>query len=91
VLDETMLLTLSGHAAWAHSSDNDRSMFAGFQTLPGTGFTVYGAEPDRDSALVDVGAALAWQNGVSASLALQGQFSGNYNAYSGSAKLSFAW
>jgi len=85
------LLTLSGRAAWAHSADTDRSIVAAFQTLPGTSFTVYGAEPDEDSALIDLGAAFAWQNGVSASLGFQGQFSGNYSAYSGSIKLGFAW
>ena len=88
---ETALLTLSGRAAWAHSSDNERSLVAAFQTLPGTSFTVYGAEPGGDSALVDLGAALAWQNGFSASLAFNGQFADGYSAYSGSIKLGYAW
>jgi autotransporter-associated beta strand protein/T5SS/PEP-CTERM-associated repeat protein len=91
VLDETALLKLTGRAAWAHSSDNDRDIVATFQTLPGATFTVIGAEAGRDSALVDLGAELAWQNGLSASLAFQGQFGDGYQSYSGSVKLGFAW
>ena len=90
-LDAGTLLKLNGRAAWAHSSDDDRSMTAAFQALPGTGFTVYGASPDRDSALLDLGAELAFDNGVAASLAFQGQFGDNSQSYAGFAKLSFKW
>ena len=90
-LDAGTLLKLNGRAAWAHSSDNDRSMTAAFQALPGTSFTVYGASPDRDSALLDLGAELAFDNGVAASLAFQGQFGDNSQSYAGFAKLSFKW
>ena len=80
-----------GRAAWAHSSDNDRSVTAGFQALPGTSFTVYGASPDSDSALLDLGGELAFDNGVAASLAFQGQFGDSSQSYAGFAKLSFKW
>ncbi len=88
---ETALLTLTGRAAWAHTSDNEVSLVAGFQSLPGTSFTVHGAEPDGDSALLDLGARLAWQDGWSAALALHGQFASDHKLYSGSLKLGFAW
>jgi outer membrane autotransporter protein len=88
---EDAALELSGRIAWAYAGDTERSMVAGFQTLPGTSFIVYGAEPDSNSALVDLGAAMHWTNGWSAKLSFQGQFSGNYSSYSGSAKVGFAW
>ena len=53
------LLTLRGRAAWAHDYDNDRIANAGFLTLPGTAFTVTGAQPDADALLVSAGAELA--------------------------------
>lgn len=95
-LDKTIplqsgLLTLSGRAAWAHSSDSDNSITAAFQALPGTSFTVIGADEPEDSALLDLGAAFAFNNGVSASLAFQGQFADGYSAYSGAARLSIKW
>ena len=91
MLDNAMLMKLTGRAAWAHSSDNDRSITAGFQALPGTSFTVFGASPDRDSALLDLGAELAWQNGVAASVSFQSQLSQNSQSYAGFAKLSVKW
>ena len=91
MLDNAMLMKLTGRAAWAHSSDDDRSMVASFQALPGTSFTVFGASTDRDSALIDVGAELAWPNGVAASLSFQSQLSQNSQSYAGFGKLSIKW
>ena len=91
MLDDAMLMKLTGRAAWAHSSDNDRSMTAGFQALPGTSFTVFGASPDRDSALLDLGAELAWQNGVAASIVVPEPALANSQSYAGFGKLSMKW
>ena len=90
MLDDAVLKFI-GRAAWAHSSDSDRSMTAGFQALPGTSFTVFGASPDRDSALLDLGAELAWQNGVAVSASFQSQLSRNSQSYAGFGKLSMKW
>jgi uncharacterized protein with beta-barrel porin domain len=52
---------------------------------------VFGASPDRDSALLDLGAELAWQNGVAAAVSFQSQLSQNSQSYAGFAKLSVKW
>src|SRR5206468_2989805 len=36
------ILTLRGRAAWAHDFNNDRTVAATFQTLPGASFVVNG-------------------------------------------------
>jgi Autotransporter beta-domain len=45
------VLTLRGHAAWAHDFDPDRSVAATFRALPGASFVVNGAVQARESAL----------------------------------------
>ena len=45
--------------AWAHDTFSDPSLVASFQSLPGSSFTVTGAEPARDSFAWTVLSALA--------------------------------
>ncbi len=88
---DSAALKLSGRAAWAHASEPDNSFTAAFQALPGTSFTVIGADAPVDSALLDLGATMAFDNGVAAGLAFHGQFADGYASYSGSARLSIKW
>ncbi|MDW6023142.1 autotransporter-associated beta strand repeat-containing protein [Mesorhizobium sp. BAC0120] len=91
LLSDGAVLTLSGRAALAINGGDDIAFTAGFQRLPGTGFVIEGAEPDRYSALVDAGAEYKAQSGFFAALALQGEFSGNVQSLSGKAKIGFNW
>src|SRR5262245_6532665 len=72
-----MLLILRGRAAWAYEFDRDRSITSAFEILPTTSFTVFGATPARDAALVSAGAELRFANGFSALAKFDGEFGGN--------------
>src|SRR5262249_41814941 len=74
-LEDGALLTLSGRAAWAINGGTDRNVGAAFQSLPGTAFTVDGAEPDRNALLLDAGAEYAAPSGFFAAATFQGEFS----------------
>ncbi|HWK95273.1 MAG TPA: autotransporter domain-containing protein [Pseudolabrys sp.] len=84
-------LTLKGRAAWAHDSYSGRGATASFQTLPGTSFTVDGAEPNADVALLSAGAELGVGNGWSLAANFDGEFSGNSSSYAGKGTLRRVW
>ena len=48
-------IMLRGRAAWAHDDGSDGGINAAFQTLPGAAFTVNGAAPPRNLALLSAG------------------------------------
>lgn len=85
------LLTLRGRAAWVHNAGATRAITAGFQQLPGTSFTIYGAPQARNAALVSAAAEIAWPSGFAASLSAQGEFATRATSFSASAKLSYRW
>jgi autotransporter-associated beta strand protein len=85
------LLTLRGRAAWAHDFDTDRVANPVFLALPGTAFTVFGAQPDADSLLVSAGAELGFANGFSIAGSFEGEFSGNTDSYAGKGTLRYRW
>ena len=90
-LSDGGLLTLTGRAAWAINGGTDRNVGAAFQSLPGTAFTIDGAQPDRNSALLDAGAEYAAPSGFFAAATFQSEFSGNVQMYAGKLKLGFKW
>jgi fibronectin-binding autotransporter adhesin len=90
-LDDSGKLTLAGRAAWAINGGAERRVTPTFQSLPGATFTIDGAEPDVSSLLVDAGARYVAPSGFFASLAFQGEFSGNVESYAGWAKIGFTW
>ncbi|CAN7689000.1 autotransporter outer membrane beta-barrel domain-containing protein [Mesorhizobium sp. LjRoot246] len=90
-LDGGARLKLSGRAAWAINGSTGRNFSAGFQSLPGTSFTIDGAEPDRNALLVDLGAEYNSSSGFFAAAAFRGEFSGNVESYSGKLKLGITW
>jgi outer membrane autotransporter protein len=85
------LLTLRSRLAWAHDSDTDRTATAAFQTLPGAAFTVGGAEPAADSALVSAGAELRLRGGLSLAANFEGEFSDTTQSYAGKGTLRYVW
>lgn len=85
------LLGLFGRAAWAHDSNNARAVTATFQTLPGSAFTVNGAKPAADAALLSVGADIGLGRGWSAAATFDGEFSRTMAGYSGKGRLAYAW
>jgi autotransporter-associated beta strand protein len=87
--DSTLILRARG--AWAHEFNVDRSIQAVFQSLPGAGFTVIGAEPARDAALVSGGAELKLANGVTIGGKLDGEFARATRAWGGSGTIRVVW
>jgi outer membrane autotransporter protein len=85
------LLVLRGRAAWAHDSNTDRPVTPTFQSLPGSSFTINGARPDADSALITGGAEMKWRNGWSVAGLFEGEFSGTTESYSGKGSIRRQW
>jgi autotransporter-associated beta strand protein/T5SS/PEP-CTERM-associated repeat protein len=85
------VVTLRGRAAWAHNFNITRGIDAIFQTLPASGFTVFGASPARDSALVTASAETKWLNGFSVSATFEGEFSRVTDSYAGKGVVRYQW
>jgi autotransporter-associated beta strand protein len=85
------IVTLRGRAAWAHNFNTDRSISAIFQTLPVSGFTVFGASPAQNSALVSAGAEAKWLKGFSVAATFEGEFSSRTDSYAGKAVVRYQW
>ena len=85
------VVTLRGRAAWAHNFNTNRSISALFQTLPASGFTVFGASPAQNSALVSAGAEAKWLNGFSVAATFEGELSSRTDSYAGKAVVRYQW
>lgn len=85
------MVTLRGRLAWAHDSNTNRLVNAAFQTLPGAAFTVNGARPAADSALVGGRAEMKWRNGLSLAGTIEGEFSRSTQTYTGKGTVRYEW
>ncbi|MDN5001497.1 autotransporter domain-containing protein [Bradyrhizobium sp. GCM10027634] len=85
------LLTLRGRLAWAHDTNTNRLVSAAFQSLPGAAFTVNGAQPAADSALVGGRAEMKWRNGLSLAGTIEGEFSRSTQTYAGKGTVRYEW
>ncbi|WP_441259526.1 autotransporter outer membrane beta-barrel domain-containing protein [Bradyrhizobium sp. 521_C7_N1_3] len=85
------VLTLRGRLAWAHDTNTSRLVSAAFQTLPGAAFTVNGAQPAADSALVGGRAEMKWRNGLSLAGTVEGEFSRSTQTYTGKGTVRYEW
>ena len=88
---EAALLTLRGRAAWAHDEGNDGVVSATFASLPGSSFTIDGAVPAKDLALISAGAELQLANNVIIGGSFEGEFSGNTRGYGGKGSVRYVW
>jgi autotransporter-associated beta strand protein len=86
-----MALTLRARAAWAHDFDTDRHITATFQTLPLSSFTVAGASPAQDYALLSGAAELRLRNGWSVSVKGDTELASRTQIYSGTGVVRYAW
>jgi uncharacterized protein with beta-barrel porin domain len=94
--DKAMLVrdgvfTLRAKTAWAHDWNTDRSATATFQTLPGTTFTVNGAQPSANAALASLGAEMKWHNGWTLAASFDGEFSRTTAGYAGKGSVKYEW
>lgn len=90
-LGSDVSLLLQGRAAWAHDFDTERSIFADFRALPGSGFSIDGARQAHDSALLSVGVEARFAGGLSLGGRFGGELSSAGNAHSEMLTLRQEW
>jgi uncharacterized protein with beta-barrel porin domain len=86
-----VLLTLRGRAAWAHDEGANRALGAAFPALPGSSFTVLGAAPGDNLALLTAGVELKYLNGVSLSARFDSELSDSSRSYGGTGVFRYVW
>src|ERR1051326_4844406 len=87
----SMPLILRARLAWAHDWVSNPALSAGFESLPGTGFTVNGAPIPHDSALTSAGAQLFFTANCSLFAKFDGAFAKGSQTYAGSGTLRYTW
>jgi autotransporter-associated beta strand protein len=95
-LDHTAMLggnrlVLTAAAAWANDHSTDPKVTAGFQSLPGSSFTVAGADRPENVALAAAGAELQLAPGMSLAAGIDAEAASGYRSYAGTARLRFSW
>ena len=85
------VLNLFGRAAWVHDWNRDSALTPTFATLPLTTFTVTGANPDEDLALVTAGAELITRSRWALMAKFAGEFGGNTQTYTGTGRIRYTW
>jgi len=91
VLNNGTLVALRTRAAWGHDNWSGLGIGAAFQSLPGSGFTVFGAVPLRDSLLASVGAEIDFRNGFSVACLLDTELGSNAQTYIESVRVRYSW
>ncbi|HUD52114.1 autotransporter domain-containing protein, partial [Parvibaculum sp.] len=84
-------LVLKVGAAWAHDHVTGNSATAGFRSLPGSSFTVSGADTPHDTALVSTGAELQLAANLTLSASFDGEFASGYRSLGGTGVLRYSW
>ena len=84
-------LKLFGRLAWAHDWQSTPELTATFQSLPAASFAVNGAKPAADQALITAGAEWRFARNWTLMAKFEGEFGVGAQAYSGTARVSYAW
>ena len=85
------VLALRSRAAWAHDHSSNPALGAVFQTLPGSNFTVNGAQAAADSALLSAAAELRLASRWSIGARFDGEFANGSQTYAGTGTVRYAW
>ncbi|WPB83456.1 autotransporter-associated beta strand repeat-containing protein [Sediminicoccus rosea] len=78
-------------ASWAHYLTRDAAMAVGFASLPDAGFTVRGARPDANAALLSGGLEVPIAAGLTLGARVDSEFSANVTQVAGTARLRLAF
>ena len=81
------IFTLKAKTAWAHDWNTERTASASFQALPGTSFTVNGARPSADAALLSLGGEMDWGKGWRVAANVDGEFASGRQSYAAKGSL----
>jgi autotransporter-associated beta strand protein len=85
-------VALQFRLGWAHEyADTTRPVTAGFVGAPGIGFTVFGAAPQRDSAVLGLAANVAIARGVFFNLRYDAELGSGTDSHAISAGLRISW
>jgi autotransporter-associated beta strand protein len=85
-------LAVQLRAGWAHEyASNARPVTANFAGAPGTSFTVFGAAPQTDSAIVSVAANMAIASGAGLYLRYDGEVGAGISSHSLSGGFRATW
>ncbi|HZO44882.1 MAG TPA: autotransporter domain-containing protein [Xanthobacteraceae bacterium] len=90
-LDRGNAIALRTRAAWANDHSSNPALGAVFQTLPGSTFTVGGAQAAANSALLSGGAELRLANRWSIGARFDGEFARGSQTYAGNGAVRYAW
>jgi autotransporter-associated beta strand protein len=86
------LMMLRGRLAYAHDWVSNATLATAFSALPGAGFTVEGARPVKNTALLTTAAELRLPGGGAVLFAkFDGEFSKRSQMYYGSAGMRYSW
>jgi len=91
VLHPDAALALRARLAWAHDWVSDPTLAATFETVPGAGFTVAGAKPVANAALISSGAELHLADGATIGARFDGEFASRASIYAGTAIFKYSW
>jgi autotransporter-associated beta strand protein len=86
-----MSLDIGGRVAWGHDLSADRDAAVSFTQLPDSGFTVSGAQPATDSALIALGLRFNSGDGLGVFTRFDGAFGNGAKTYTGSTGVTFSW
>ena len=84
-------MVLRTRAAWAHDHSTNQSANVGFQTLPGSSFTVNGSGTVPNSALLSAGAEIRFTNGISFGAKFDGEFADRSQTFAGTGTVRYVW
>ena len=91
-LADTRTLDVVLRLGWAHEyADTARPMTAAFAGAPTTAFTVYGAQPLRDAAVIGFGLDTRVADATSVYLRYDGEITGRDDAHTFSAGFRMSW
>jgi outer membrane autotransporter protein len=80
-----------GRVAWAHDHAGTQGLNAAFQTLPGSNFTVNGAAPPANLALLTSGAEYRMAGGISIGAKFDTELASNSHTYAGTGTVRYTW
>lgn len=84
-------LHLTDKLAWSHQLLGEQKTSAAFASLPTASFTVLGATPKKDAALVSLGADLEFNSGLHVQLRMDSAVTQTSQAYAGLGSLAYKW
>jgi outer membrane autotransporter protein len=84
-------LALRARLAWIHDWVSNPILGATFESLPGATFTVEGAKPPKNAALISGGAELRFARSATLGVRFDGEVASNATAYAGTAYIVFRW